>query len=281
MLAIIAMLGACVLLAGTTLIAKLLGQGPEGLGLHPFQISAARFLFAWAAIATVAAWVRPGFAGAHWRNHAARSILGWLSGTCLFASASMIPLASATALSFLSPLVTMVAAIFMLGERVGIWRWSAALVSLVGAMILTEPGSGTLQPGAVVAIAAALFMGFEGIFIKKLSDTEPPVRILFVNNSIGLVVSMAVATAFWQWPTAWGWALMAMLGVTMIAAQALFIQAMKRGEASYLVPLWYAVLVFSGAFDYLVFAEIPGLATWAGAGLIVCGALIISLRGRS
>lgn len=281
MVAIALMLAACVGLSLVTLIAKLLGAEPQGLGLHPFQITAGRFFFAWIAISAFAAWYRPDFKGAVWRNHVARSVLGYLSGTCLFASAALIPLASATALSFLSPVITMVCAIFMLREKVGPWRWGAAAIALVGALVLVNPGGETIQLGALIAIAAALFMGIEGIFIKKLSDTEPAVRILFVNNSLGMLLSVTVAGFFWTWPTVQGWALLAAIGFTMILAQAMLIQAMKRGEASLLVPLYYTILIFSGVLDFAAFSTIPVLTTWIGAALIVCGAIVISVRGRS
>ncbi|MEM9140351.1 MAG: EamA family transporter, partial [Pseudomonadota bacterium] len=84
----------------------------------------------------------------------------------------------------------------------------------------------------------------------------------------------------WTWPTAEGWALMAGIGFSMIAAQALLIQGMKRGDASLIVPLYYTILIFSGALDYAVFSEVPAKTTWVGAALIVAGAIIISLRGR-
>lgn len=276
----LAMTAACALLAGTTLFAKMLGGGPGGLGLHPFQVSFGRFFFAWLAIAAFAALRPPGFAGTAWGNHVRRSVLGWLSGTCLFAAAAHMPLASATALSFLSPLVTMVAAIFMLGERVGVWRWSAAAVALTGALVLIRPGSETFQVAALIALASALFMGVEAIYTKRLSDTEPPVRILLVNNSIGTVVALAAVVFVWQWPSREGWTLLAALGFTMILAQACFIQALKRGDASLVVPLFYTILVFSALFDLAVFGVVPEVTAFIGAGLIVCGAVVISLRGR-
>ncbi|MEM7238718.1 MAG: DMT family transporter [Pseudomonadota bacterium] len=281
MTAFLAMLGACALLAGTTLLAKLLGGGPEGLGLHPLQISAGRFIFAWAAVAAVAVVSRPEFAGASWPTHTLRAVCGWLSASCLFAAAAQMPLASATALSFLSPLVTMVCAIAFLGERVGKWRWIAASVALGGALVLIGPGGETFQLAAFIALAAALFMGIEGMFIKRLSDTEPPIRILLVNNSIGMVISVAAAALVWQWPEPLGWGLLIALGGTMIIAQALLIQAMKRGDASLLVPLYYTTLLFAAGLDFSLFGTVPTLTASLGAGLIVLGALIITLRGRS
>lgn len=277
---VLLMLVVSALLAGTTLLAKLLGDGPDGLGLHPLQISAGRFFFAWVAILAFAAVQPPTFAGANWRFHFARATCGWGSATCLFAAATVLPLASANALSFLSPLVTMFLSILFLGERVGTWRWSAAAIAMTDALVLTAPGSDTFQPAALIAIAAALFMGVEAIFVKRLSDTEPPAQILLINNSIGVVLSVTAAAFVWEWPDARGWGYLAALGGTMICAQTLFIQAMKRGEASLVVPLFYTILVFAAIFDLVIFGIIPTWQAVGGAALIVLGAVVISMRGR-
>ncbi|MEM7669200.1 MAG: DMT family transporter, partial [Pseudomonadota bacterium] len=172
-------------------------------------------------------------------------------------------------------------AIAFLGERVGKWRWIAASVALSGALVLIGPGGETFQLAAFIALAAALFMGIEGMFIKRLSDTEPPIRILLVNNSIGMVISVTAAAFVWQWPEPLGWVLLIALGGTMIIAQALLIQAMKRGDASLLVPLFYTTLLFAAGLDFSLFGTVPTLTASIGAGLIVLGALIITLRGRS
>ncbi|MEM7507152.1 MAG: DMT family transporter [Pseudomonadota bacterium] len=272
------MIASCSLIAATTLIAKVLGLRGGAYELHPLQISAGRFCFAWMAIALFVMIRRPSFAGTAWGTHCARSFLGWLGVTAMFAASASLPLASATALSFLSPVVTMVCAILFLGERVGIWRWSAAAVSLAGAMLLTKPGAETLQIAALIALAAALFMGVEAILIKRLSDNEPPLRILFINNSIGAVVSLTAAAFVWDWPSDAAWILLALLGVTMASAQALFIQAMKHSEASAVMPLFYSILVFAALYDYLLFEVVPDLATAAGAVLIAIGAIAISIR---
>ena len=148
-------------------------------------------------------------------------------------------------------------------------------------MILTAPGSETFQPAALIAIAAAIFMGVESIFIKRLSVSEPAIRILLINNSIGVVLSLTAAVFVWQWPTSLGWSYLATLGFTMIVAQALFIQAMKRADASLTVPMFYTILVFAALFDLVVFGLIPSWSAVFGASLIVAGALVISLRGCS
>ncbi len=278
--AIGAMLAAAALIAVTTLLAKVLGRGLTGPELHPLQVSAGRFGFAFLALLPVLAWRYPGFRGAAWPLHLGRSLCGWGGVTSLFAAAALMPLAEATAISFLSPLCTMLLAILLLGERVGVWRWSAAGLALVGALVLIRPGSAAFQPAALIALLAAGLMGLEAIFIKRLAGREPPVRILVINNAIGAGVAATAAAFVWTAPAPAQWGLLALLGVTMVTAQAFFIQAMKRADASYVMPFFYATLIFAALYDLALFGERPELAALGGALLIVTGALLLAWRER-
>ena len=274
------MLGASALVAVTTLIAKALGLGIDGTPLHPMQISAGRFAFALVSISVFALWLRPSMAGVPWRLHTFRSLLGWLGISCMFAAASRMPLADATAISFLSPLVTMVAAIVWLGDRIGPVRWIAAGVSVIGAVILVRPGTDAFQPIALIALAAAFFMGIEAIFIKRLSTTEPPIRILLINNTIGTLIAGLAATLVWTSPSPSQLALLGLLGATMALAQCLFIQALKGVQASFVIPFFYATLVFAAIYDFALFGDMPDEWGAAGAVIIVAGSLLLALRDR-
>jgi len=279
--AIVMMLTACALLAGTTLIAKTLG--PVGSGtdaLHPLQVTAGRFTFAAMALLPFILWHRPPFRGAAWGNHAMRVCFGWAGVSCLFAAASMMRLADATAISFLIPIVAMILAIPLLGEKVGPWRWGAAGIAFAGAVVLTEPGSGAIQLAALIALLAAFFMGAEAILIKKLSDSEPPLRILAINNLAGTVLALTAAFFVWRWPSPDQWLLLVALGFTMVSVQALFIQALRRGDASFIMPFFYTTLIFAAFYDFVTFGEIPTLSAWTGAGLIIAGALVVAWRER-
>lgn len=272
------MIASCALIAATTLMAKALGRGVDGSALHPLQVSAGRFCFAFLTLLPIVAWLRPGLRGARWAIHLGRSLCGWAGVSCLFAAAALMPLADATALSFLSPLITMLLAIPLLGERVGPWRWGAAGIALCGALILIRPGSDAFQAAALIALAAAVFLGLEAILIKRLSDGEPPIRILTINNAIGATLSLAAASLVWIAPTSQQWAVLALLGVTMVSAQTLFIQSMKQGDASSVMPFFYATLVFATVYDFVVFGDLPTFAGAIGAGLIVGGALLLAWR---
>ncbi|MHB2266229.1 DMT family transporter [Aliihoeflea sp. PC F10.4] len=279
--AVLCMIAACALVAGTTLMAKILGPaGGSETPLHPFQISAGRFLFAALALTPFLLVYRPSLAGARWPNHILRVLFGWATVSSLFAAAGLMRLADANAISFLNPVVAMILAIPLLGERVGPWRWAAAGIAFLGVLAIVQPGSSAFQPAAMIALLAALFGGAEAILIKKLADTEPPLRILAINNYIGAALALSVASFVWIWPTPQQWLLMAVLGATMICVQALFIQALRRGDASFVMPFFYLSLIFAALYDYLVFAQVPNVASWLGASLIIVGALTIAWRER-
>jgi drug/metabolite transporter (DMT)-like permease len=273
------MIGCAALVAMTTLLAKALGKGAiDGSALHPLEISAGRFVFAWLTLLPIVLWRRPNLKAVAWRLHVARSVCGWSGVSCMFAAATVLPLADATAISFLSPLITMMLAIPLLGERVGPWRWGAAVVAMAGAFLLIRPGAASFQAMALVALGSAFFMGLESIFVKKLTGTDRPLRILFINNSIGAVLAVTAAAFVWVSPSPEQWQALAAIGMIMVTAQSLFIQALRHGDASFALPFFYATLVFAAVYDFAVFSVLPSALSAAGAVLVVGGALLLAWR---
>lgn len=280
--AIAFMLLASALIAGTTLLAKALGTDTLGTPLHALQITHGRFVFAWIAIAGVAAALRPKLTTQNLKMHALRTSFGATGITLMFASVAFIPLSDATAISFLNPVFAMVLAIAFLGEKVGPIRWAAAAIALVGALILLRPGPTSFQPAALLALAAAIAMGIEITIIKLLTGREGPLTILFINNSIGIVISSILVLFVWIAPSASQWAALAGIGFMMAAAQACFIQAMRRADSSFVVPFSYATLVFAAAYDMTIFGTRPDATSLLGAGIIIAGAAVLAWReGRA
>jgi drug/metabolite transporter (DMT)-like permease len=278
--AAVMMVGASAIIAVTSLLAKALGRGVSGSALHPLQVTAGRFGFALALVLAVSVWLRPRLAGAAWLVHAGRSVCGFAGVTCLFAAAAAMPLAEATAISFLSPLATMVLAIPLLGERVGRIRWSAAAVAMLGALVLIRPGTDAYQPAALIALAAAAFIGMEAILVKRLSDREPPLRILLINNAMGALIAATAAAFVWTAPSPLQWAMLAALGISMLGAQVLFIQALRAADASYVVPFFYTTLVFAALYDMALFGDWPDLWGQLGIAIILAGAMLLAWRER-
>lgn len=278
------MIAACLFIALSTLLAKgVAGRFDSGqaAAIHPLQVTAVRFLVGWLIWTLVVVLRRALWQPVHWRLHLLRSFFGWLGVTSLFWAGSLMALADATAISFLSPLVALVLAVVLLGERVGRLRISAALVMLCGALILLRPGSGSFQPAALIALLSALAGGVESTLIRKLAALEPRVQVLFVNNCFGLLIAAVAAFWVWQTPSLAQWLLLLGTGLCMAVAQVFFLTSMRDGEASFVMPFLYSTLVFAGLLDYWVFGDAPDAIGLAGALVIVAGAVFLALRERA
>lgn len=280
--AVVFMLCATAFIAATTLLAKALGTDALGPALHPLQVSHGRFLFAWVAVSCVLVVVRPHFTTPKWGLHIGRTLCGVVGVTCMFAAAAAIPLADATAITFLNPVFGMILAIPLLGEKIGPWRWLAAAIALTGALILIRPGAGAIAPGALLALAAAFAFGLELMFIKRLSGRERPLQILFLNNSLGVIIATLAVIAVWEPPTPAQWAALGALGLIMAAAQACFVNSMARADASFVTPFSYLTLVFAALYDFAIFGVTPTGLSLLGAGIIIAGAALLAWReGRA
>lgn len=277
-LAAILTLCASAFAAASTFMAKVVGSGTLGPALHPLQVSQGRFLFAFIAISSLAVVLRPKLTKPNLKLHIGRSFLGWGGVTLMFAAAVYIPLADATAISFLNPVFAMLFAIPLLGERVGKWRWLAAGIALAGALILLRPGADSIQTGALFALGAAVVLGGEVILIKFLTKTDGPFQILLINNSIGIVIATLAAIPVWIWPSPMQWAGLAAVGLLMISAQAFFTNAMARAEASFVAPFFYASLVFAALYDAAIFQVVPDTVSILGAITILAGAGLLAWR---
>lgn len=279
-LTVILMLAASALVAATTLIAKTLGTNVLGPALNPFQITAGRFCFALIALVTATAILRPQFTRPALHLHVGRAFAGTLGVTCMFAAATLIPLADATAISMLNPIIAMVLAIPLLGERVGPRRWAAAVLSVIGAMLLIRPGASSFDPAALIALLAAFVLAFEIIMLKLLSRREGTIQILLFSNGFGTLLAGTAAVFVWVWPTPMQWAGLVGIGLLMVSAQSLFLIAIRRGDASFVAPLFYATLVFAAVYDFTIFRVVPSTLSIAGAGIIIAGALLMAWSER-
>ena len=265
-------------IASTTLLAKALGTDVLGPALHPMQISHGRFLFALLVIISTAGILRPRLSRPNWGLHIGRTSFGWLGVTLMFASVAFIPIADATAISFLNPVFAMVLAIPLLKEGVGPWRWLAAAVALTGALVLLRPTPASFQPAGLLALTAAAVIGIELIFIKKLAAREIPIQILLINNAMGLVIASVAVSFVFRMPSLEQWAALIGIGVLMACAQACFVNGMACADASFVAPISYATLIFAAFYDFAVFGVIPDGVSMIGSAIILTGGLILVWR---
>ena len=196
----------------------------------------------------------------------------------MFAAVTLIPVSDAISISFINPVFAMILAFLFLKEKVSLVRWLAVGIALVGSIILLRPSFDSFELASFIAFGAALCLGIEVIIIKKLSGMEAPLQILSINNSIGFVISITSASFVWVDPSDHQWAELFAFGVIMVTAQSLFIQAMRRSNASYVLPFSYLTLVFATIYYIWVFKSLPDWISLLGAFTIVSGSIILSMK---
>ncbi|MCA8929573.1 MAG: DMT family transporter [Alphaproteobacteria bacterium] len=215
---------------------------------------------------------------ARWRAYSLRAVIMALSSVTLFAGAILLPVAEATALSFTTPLFTTVGAILFLGETVGWRRWSAIVIGFCGTLIMLRPGEDAFQLGALVVLVAAITFAAVTLMGKVLVRHDSPGLVTLNLSLYSLPFSLVPALFFWQWPSGEQWLWLALLGVSAIANIFGITQALKAGDASLLQPFDFLRLPFTAFGAYLLFAQVPTVWVWVGAGIIAGSSVYIAHR---
>lgn len=210
--------------------------------------------------------------------HLWRGLLGTTAMFCGFYSVTHLPLADATAIGFASTLFMIVLAVLFLGETVRWRRWTATAVGFLGVLVMVGPGGHGLSVAMAAALFGALCVATVSVIIKKLSQTEPPLSILFSFGIVSTVASAGPAILVWQTPTLGELTLLMLIGVIGTVAQNCGIRGFRAGEATAVAPFDYCRLLFAGLLGFLLFGDVPTPQTLMGAGLIVASTLYIARR---
>ncbi len=248
--------------------------------LHPFQIVFLRNLLA---LLFFVPWILHQGMGSvktpHMKLYLLRGAVGVTAMLGYFyALGSTMPLGDVTALTFASPLVTVVLAMVVLEERFGWHRFAALGIGFIGVLIVLRPGMVELHPAALVMIATVGLWGWIGILIKLLTRHEPAWRITFYMVLLMAPLSLVPALMVWEpVPLAlWPW-LFALALVSNLFQYALT-QAFAHAELTLLMPFDFLRLVFVALLAYWAFAETPDFWTFIGALVILASALYAAYR---
>ncbi len=211
-----------------------------------------------------------------------RSLLQIGSTVLYFSAIALLPLATATVIAFAQPLLLTAFSVPLLGEKVGLRRWSAVLVGFLGVLIIVRPGGGAAlgvsQWAMLLPLATAAISAFYQIATRLVARTDPVETSLFFTAASGAVVTTVAVPFVWQTPDLAGWSLMIATGVLAGAGHYCIINAFKRAPASVLAPFSFTQIIWATALGYLVFGDLPDRATWAGAAIIVGSGLYVFYR---
>jgi drug/metabolite transporter (DMT)-like permease len=249
------------------------------------QIAWLRFVFGTIGAVLMVAVMRPGWPSRETVVfNVTRSVLVVATATTFFFALSVLPLAEAIALSFLSPLFMVLFGVMLLGERFDARIGVALAVGLTGMLLIvgTRVGDASFSSdkwlGAAAAVASAVVYALSMVLLRAraLRDALPTI-VLFQNIGPALLL-MIPAFAVWTAPTHYDLALFACIGAIGVAGHYLLAKAFAGAEAARLAPVTYVSLAWATFFGYVFFAELPSLMSLAGAALIVAGTLATRRR---
>lgn len=241
-----------------------------GRKFDPFEI--ALFRYGIGLIVLTPVFVRAGWAELKTQRlglHILRMSLAFAGQLGIFVSIIYLPLADAIAFMFSKPLFTTVVAVILLSEVVSGRRWIATIIGFAGVLIMVRPGSETIDPAALIAVAAALIFAIANVLIRMLSTTEPTRRILFYYHIGGVLVFAGPAAWVWVTPVGVEWLLMLAIGAFTTAGMVCFFRAFAVGEANAVGPAENLRLIYAALFGFFLFGEIPSVWTGVGAAIIV------------
>lgn len=199
-----------------------------------------------------------------------------------YGALSFLPLADATALLFLGPILVTALSVPFLGERVGPRRWAGVAVGFLGALIIIRPGFGVLQVGALLAVGAALLFALYQLATRDLSRTDAAMTTLAHTALLGAVGATLVVPFFWAAdPDLDGWGLMMLIGACGGASQYSLIKAYEAAPAATVAPFFYTDLVWAVGYGFVLFAHLPDAWTAAGAAVIAASGLYIFRRAAT
>lgn len=229
-----------------------------------------------------------------------RGFFLFLSFTTYMMGVAALPLADVAAIRNSGPLMITLLSVVWLGEKVGPRRWIALFVGFIGVLLIVQPGAASFNLGSVFALIATLFYALSVMITRKLQTTDSSATMSYYSSLVYLVVSFILAPlaifvgetpdahpsiAFlfraWTLPTLLDWSIMAGLGLVWAGGMYFVARAYSQAPASVVAPFEYAPLLINIVWGFVLWREIPTLATLTGAGLTLLSGLYILYRERS
>ena len=194
--------------------------------------------------------------------------LGW------FFALTLIPIGQVVAIEFTMPIWTAIVAALFLGERMTIWKSCAIALGLVGVVMIVRPATGAINPGQLIALAAAVGFGISIAMVKSLTRTEQTVTIVFYMAAVQIAGSLLPGLYVWTWPslTVWGWAIVVAFCGTF--SHYCMTRALLYADATVVVPMDFLRVPLTALAGWLLYSEQLDAFTVLGAALILAGNLV-------
>jgi drug/metabolite transporter (DMT)-like permease len=208
-----------------------------------------------------------------------RVMLSILEIALFFAAAIYLPLADIITFYLAAPIFVTALSAILLGEQVDIRRWAAVGVGFCGVLIALRPSAGVFGWPAAIALGGSVAFAFLMVVTRSLRGT--PDVMLASMQFFGTVVFGIVMVPFgWLTPNLRDFGFFMLAGGLAVFASLCVNRSLKLAPASVVVPYQYSMILWAAIFGYLVFGDLPSLATIIGVAIIIAAGLYIFLRER-
>jgi len=217
-------------------------------------------------------------------RHMLRGAVGTGAMLFGFTALSMLPFADAAAISYAGPLLTVVLAVILLGEKVYIYRWSAVVIGMIGVLVILSdyvgPGAerAGLGVGALIALGAAIFGALAQTQARFLVRTDSAPTVVAFFSTFVAIASLFTLPFGWVVPGAMDLGLLVLTGILGGLGQVFLTSSYRFGDASTIAPFDYVSMIWAFLISFFIFGTSPTLTVLAGAAIVISAGLFVIYR---
>jgi len=205
-----------------------------------------------------------------------RGVSGIIALTMFFYTIKHMPLASAVTIQYLSPVFTVILAIFINKQKVKPIQWLYLSLAFVGVILIKGWDERISMNMLLLGMCSAFFAGIAYNAIIKCRKTDHPVVVVMYFPLIATPIMAIWSWGTWVQPIGIEWLLLLGIGVLTQIAQVYMTKALHADHASKITPFKYLGTLFALLFGYTIFEESLHLISLLGIGLVVFGVLMNS-----
>lgn len=212
-----------------------------------------------------------------------RPLLQFARGLCLLGISWLfigglryIPLAEATSVMFLAPLIVTVLSVIFLKETITLGQWVAVAVGLMGVLLIVRPGGELFTPAILMPLGASFCFAIYQLLTRRVAATDHPVTSNFLAGLIGTLGLLFVLPFNAVLPHWLDLLWMVMLGALAMTGHILLTMGFKYGSAATLAPFTYAQIIFAALIGVVFFKHSPDLIAWLGVAIIILSGLAVA-----
>jgi drug/metabolite transporter (DMT)-like permease len=212
-----------------------------------------------------------------------RSSLEAIVSIMFLTALAMLPLAEITAIMQLSPLLMALAAVLLLGERVGVGRWTAIVAGFGGVVLIIRPSWEGIETPQLLALSCILLVVFRDLLTRRIGTTVPALAVTLASTVSVVVGGLAVSVfQTWYWPTATELQLLLGASVMLAVGNFLMVIAFRNGgDMTVITPFRYSVILWALLNGWLIWGDVPDAFALVGTAIIVASGLYIVRRDAS